>query len=142
MRYLKARFSNLAWLAAFAILTAGLAACSDDTSGGAGGTGDTVKRGLLILGQATVKTVPNAQHQLRVFLYESGSDGAKGIPSKNLTFSFLGNSAGSTLQKNTVTTDQDGRGVVDLAIGAKAATFQVQAAAAQYEDVKPVYFSV
>jgi Cys-rich repeat protein len=116
-------------------------ACSDGTGGGAGDGGTGLKRGLIILGQATVKTVPRAEHELRVFLYESGSGGAKGIAKQDLNFTFIGNAGGTQLESASVVTDVDGRGTARLTVGDSAGAFQVQAAASAFSDVVPVAFS-
>ena len=104
--------------------------------------GEGTRNGLLILGQATVKTIPAAEHELKVFLFESGASGAKGISDQKIGFSFLGNAGSSQLDNPLVTTDKDGRGTVRLTVGPSfKGTFQVQAVAGAYSDVKPVYFS-
>ncbi|MGB9599782.1 MAG: EB domain-containing protein, partial [Myxococcota bacterium] len=90
--------------------------CSDDATTNGNKTVQ-IKRGLVVVGQAQVNTVPNTTEKFTVLYFETDDKATKGLPGENLTLKFLKDARDSKLAKNVVTTDSNGRADIEVMVG-------------------------
>ncbi|MCX7959207.1 MAG: hypothetical protein N3B13_09185, partial [Deltaproteobacteria bacterium] len=124
--------------------------CSDDASPG-GGTKAQVKRGLVVVGQAQVNTVPNTTQKFTVLYFETDDKATKGLPNENLSLKFMKDAKDSQLVKSTVTTDNNGRADVEVKVGKNfptnaPTTIQIMVSPQTVDtskfQVEPIYLSI
>lgn len=124
--------------------------CSDDATSNSGRNTQSVKRGLLVIGQTQVNTVPNTSQKFTVLYFETDDKATKGLPGENLALKFVKDAKDSQLVKNVVATDVNGRADVEVRIGNNfrtdaPTTIQIEVAPQTVDpkySVEPIYLSI